>query len=340
MYKDIVIQYLASCFIPINITTTIEEWRTINYHNRLFNVEIIPDLSTYNQYNNLHDKRIPQLNFMYAKYSNKQLIPNPATMMTQFITGDMNTLFDIDIHNKPDNELFTFKSNGKIPNRYIRMLHDFYFNKSTIEEEKADINYWTYYVNKIPDESLKVLIVQSIDIMNVIQLKLTIHKAPNYYNEKDKWMELCNIPQQNTTYIQSIISRYQELIINGQITDPNYLYNYQLKNKIWFTGDRIISYPVKILLHKCKKYTSLHKNESIDNNPIGFVAKSEGGLSLYYHNKSPWAQLYLSYSIHNTCYGELVGHNIYYSNKNAPTEEFVILEEILKKEGAEYTIDI
>lgn len=37
---------------------------------------------------------------------------------------------------------------------------------------------------------------------------------------------------------------------------------------------------------------------------------------------------------------DMKGHNYYYSSRDIPTEEIVILEEALKKEGAEIKVDI
>lgn len=350
--KQTVIDYLAQIFRPISIKASIKEWKHINYKNRLFKVSLFPNYEDYSTLPNEYKYSSSCLTFDYSKDSNIFII-HPGCFLAEIITGNLQFTFmlhNANIHNLDENIELTFNTQGFIPNRFIRMLHDFYFKDSSLEEGNINKEYWSKFVNKLPDETLlKLTHLSYKSITKFFEIK--INKSPDYSTIKNDYIKQCNIDIEKTvSFIDEI--KYHFMDINDQdfrIIHEKQFFDHIVDNRIWFTGNGNMSYPVTIFSDQCKKYTSFYQdyqtykeyqeNKELSNSNCPYIPlfKCEGGLYLNY--LVPWKELYTKTNEFNFSWEwGIVGNNIYKSSYRINIEELILFEECLKHQGAEIEV--
>lgn len=353
--KQIVIDYLSQIFRPISIKASIKEWKHINYKNGLFNVCLFPSYEDQLKLPDEYKYSSSCLSFDYSKDSNI-FITHPGVFLAEVISGNLEFTFmlhNTNIHHIDENTELTFNTQGFIPNRFIRMLHDFHFKGSSLEEGNINKEYWSKFVNKLPDETLlKLTHLSYKSITKFFEIK--INKAPDYSNIKNNYIKQCNI---DTERIDSFTDKikYYFMDMNDQdfrIIQGKAFFDHIIDNRIWFTGNGNMSYPVTIFSDQCKKYTSFYQdyqtykehqeynkssNNSYLNIPYIPLFKCEGGLYLNY--LVPWKDLYTKMNEFNFSWEwGIVGNNIYKSSYRINIEELIIFEECLKHQGAEIEV--
>ena len=322
--KDIpklLINYMSQTFRPIRITAPIEEWRNLKYVNDLFSAQVdyLPNNNPYNiPYNIETLKMYPNFAFdsSFYFYPNKKFMMHPSTYLASIINETQEHNFYLDIYNDTLKEI-TFDTRGTIPNRWVRMLADFAFKISKIDEDSSvspeqNIEYWTTKISNIPEYCLTNMArfcVQMMDYSN--NITVNIKKAPVYMY--DEYKSLCRLDK-------FVPVRLSEIIIERNIT-----------NRIWGTYDGSCEPSTYIFFKKCANYYSLYCSEK---QPYYSLAAAEGGIYLAYYHNLPWSIIRPHLVSNANGYHDIRGHTNYSPRKDIPYEEIIVLYEILKKEGA------
>ena len=315
-------QFLTKSFTPISISAPAKEWKTLNYNNKLFIAEITPNKQYISHYTSEKLKENSGIIFtspyFHSIHTANKMVSQPAIFIARIIDEEFCSVFhSLDVYSKNDDDIITFNTKGRIPNRWIRMLHDFYFVNSSIEEGEISTEFWDKKIQSIPDIVLKSILNISKQMMNV-NMNIKVNKAPLYTKNETK----------NIDFFWSSKTKMSEDDINKSI-----------KNRIWKTENGSVSPAVRVFIERCKNYKSYYGGE------YSLLFAYEGGLEFSYFRDMPWFSIrsllesYSSYS--SNYYAEIRGHDNYSSSmKYVPTEEMVILEEALKKEGADITVKL
>ena len=293
-------EYLSKVFTPIKLTIKAEQWKQLNYKNKLFHVSSYPDDNMLNYVS--QDYR--GIKFNYALLNSFEFFNQPYILMAFLIAGNnyIRDFFKMDIFNSDNQILLSLDTEGKLPNRWIRMINDFAFNgKGEIQEGETNQEFWETHCKNLPVTALESLNTIAMKMMND-SYNITVIKSPDYSGKLDEKLD-------NTE-------------------------TEEIKNRIWYTKDCKFSKPVELFFKSTSKLYSYNLNE----NSFYPLAACEGGIFLSDYMKGPWHQYKrktMFISIYSRLYAEIKGQNKYGTNNDVSIEEIIILEEALKHAGAE-----
>jgi hypothetical protein len=310
-------EYLSNVYKPIKLTINVEQWRQLNYKNKIFSVFSYPNK---NQLSYMSNDYIG-IKFEHAFIKDKEFFKQPYIFMACLIAGYNYTkdFIKMDIFNENNQLNITLDTEGKLPNRWIRMINDFAFNgKGVIQEEEIQKDFWETKCKQIPLITLESFHVMSMKMMNEYH-DIKVCKSPDYSN----LLELLEMKEND---IKS------DFDIDININDEKSIE--EIKNRVWYTKDCKFSKPAEIFFKSTSRLYSYHLNK--DN--FHRLAAYEGGIYFRHYIKSPWYQYKRKCqftSIYSRMYAEIKGENIYGTNYDVSVEEIIILEETLKHSGAE-----
>lgn len=313
--SDLVTNYLACSFKPIRITASRDEWRRLEYQNPIFAVHVLCPSNT-------QIKSVPNVFFESHSQSSKKFMDHPLSYLSGILTNSDPPNFFLDLYGD-SNAQITLDTKGLIPNRWVRMLSDFGFIQSTIDEDSVIgsdqiMKYWSDIVHSIPDQILQNMTKMCVKIMESQFIKVAVLKAPPYK-----------------------LSEYQELLKNCTWLYGNRPagtdYKQLIEQQKWGTYDALSTPSTEIFYEKCRKYHSFY---DCNENPYRSLPAFEGGMILSYLHQLPWSQLRPNLVGSGNGYRDIRSHNEYYPRKDTTFEEIVVLIEVLKAEGAIYKVTI
>ncbi|VBB19016.1 hypothetical protein YASMINEVIRUS_1548, partial [Yasminevirus sp. GU-2018] len=342
--------FLADTFAPITLSAPVKEWRSLNYSNRLFSVSLSPEYSYYQKYPSGYKSVVPEISIRGKTFEHPGLFIGS-------VVGDVKTYFKlVDVDGNPvnvfteedENKIACIHTEGKTVERFVRMIKDFGMTLGEIsgtlpddpfcEEVEANKNEWLKIVESHPEKTLRNL-QTTADSMAVKCMSLTINKAPDYSKAKSEYYEIFSVkPPQ-----ESLVDQLKQIASAFDFDREDYDYrcvdqfgyeNSELKTKmfegqvndrVWYAKDMRLSYPVKIYIHRCSNYASYYNKVC-----FGALPKCEGGMSVCV--KSPWRK-----NMSDT-YTEIKGSKYMTSGRHFDYEEWVVAEEALKHQGAEFVV--
>lgn len=305
MNRMTIVSLLSHIFAPISITAPNSEWKNLKYSNRMFDVK----------YNSSDAYLSFSYNDLYQTANDK--ISTSSMMFRSIITDESHRTFKLDFHN--ENEL-TLHINGQIPERWIRMMHDFHFTNSRLEHHPISTKFWEEKTKNIPEQTL-VQLVEKFEQYNFHHfhqktplMKLKVIKAPAYNYRSD------------VKYSNYILTQ-DSFFGNPKFTTTN---KENIEKSLWWrewkTWNGNFSPAVSIFAENCKKYRSFY-GETISN-----LYKAEGGIKMSYLFNMKQYLMFNPTSMEIINKNYLRNENDYCSNE-CNLEEMIVLEEAMKKEG-------
>jgi len=305
--RKALISYLIEELKPIRITTTYKHWKNLNYNNHLFSIK-----SNTKRYDWIKNKHL-DITFNYN--SNFDYSPNKFLYETSIVK--LSELIDIDIIGKREIEIYepnpygseykkikdlpmindnheiSLDSLGRIPSRWLKMIHDFsglsfkIDNNSSLKMDQFELNIEDK-INRIKDDTL---------IKNFIKYAFNRRLYMIFIDEKSKWRTYA-IQDGNDDYlIPDIVKKVYENAKNCYSLYPD------------------------LIKEKKDRYLPIDSFEG------GIKMEYFEELAQY-----KLFQSMLSSEFHNI-FGYLEGCNHYASGFNIPLEDVVIFGELLKKNG-------
>lgn len=299
--------YLARTFYPVNVMINVKNLNNLEYKNRLFSISYNSEFKEIFYISPLTDYN--------HKYSKINLLNTPESFIKQII--DNNNKNHIGV--KFVDDKIIFNTCGIIPLRHLDMIADFTdsdikYNKPNFFEIKLQEEYYLNKIINLPDYML-FDIYKYAEYLSVKQygFRIQVLKAPEY-SVSDEFLQ------------KYYVNSFRCPILHEDAIK-------KIINRTWHSGDGDMSSPsTKIFFKKSRQYNSLNK--------IGYdvLFSSSGGINMSYCSELPWFDLKLKLGDRQTYY-DLSGQDMY-SSREISTTELVILEEILKKEKAEFISDV
>ena len=315
--KQALTSYLIEQLRPIRATTTIKNWKKLNYNNPLFSVK----------YN---------VNEVYLKILNKESLQNYNSLTFNFranfnqisglayyqtpIVNIAELLFNkFSIHNhskinglinfdkkciNDDNNDATFDSLGIIPCRWIKMMADFSGIPFKLDNNSSILN--NEFESKIED---KIKSIKDDDLLkNIVR------------NSLQKQRYFIQVENKDDSY---------DNIDNWYTRDSGtYLFNKR---------DDCLSLSAKKVFEDAKSCYSLYPNLTEKRERYSSLPASEGGINMSYFTEFAHFELMNTISFKKINYTDVTGVSTYQSNcKDVPFEEIIIFGELLKRNGIKF----
>jgi hypothetical protein len=315
IYHKAVASFLTRTFYPVTVSF---EYMPVNYSNLLFSVSYLKNSSQYSD-NNCENGYITfdsALNkYHKSRYVSNNKLNTPESFIKYMLDKPKShTTFEL---TKKNNKCI-FNTNGNIPLRYIDMINDFSPNKFKYDTpSQLDIK---LYETQLYEE--KIALIND----NIL---FDIYQYAKYLSEKDRIFKI-NVTKAPLYHFDSdFLKKYN--YDTYRHTETNRSIQQSLKTRTWISSDCDFSTPAtKLFFNRSRELKSLHN--------IGYrmLFSSSGGINFSYVKSLPWFQLKQKMGDTQNEY-DISGTNTYYSNSdNIGITEFVILGEVLEKEGAEY----
>jgi hypothetical protein len=338
--RDETAQFLSEVYRPVTLIVSAGQIKKLRCENKLFKV------FTYRAFNS-KTKCASSLHFNFCdKMHMLSLFFGElfGILKSELLIVDVNGN-EIDLENTDDSKQVYVRSNGTVPRRFMCMIHDFSGMQDCIfVDEYENKKIWREGINKISFDHLERLksMTNNEHIWD-LSVHLNIKQAPDYSNCKEEYSKL--MPELETnidTDISRIDKYYFENNEKSELIDEFRSYDYSIQNRIWYIG-RFISAPVKIFIDKCKTYVSYDYkqpvaiicNETTDkktsNNKTDNDKYSPPWNKYISKTRSSWCIHPPHYPFDSICGTELS------TSVNFDFEEFVVLEEALKHQGAEFS---
>jgi hypothetical protein len=318
-YQKAFASFLARTYYPVNVSF---KSVPIAYSNPLFSVSHKINSSYTDNKNKLgyinFDLAINKYN--KSKYVNNNKVNTPESFI-KFMVDKPKQYTGFQLTNKDkNNNIVEFNTNGLIPLRYLDMLNDFSLHKfNYVKPTELDFK---IYECELYEE--KIAYINN-------EILYDIYQYAKYLSEKEKIMKIEIINAPNYPIDTSFIKKYLDKSFRMEETE-DYLHE-NIIERVWKSGDGDFSSPsTKIFFNRSEEYKSLCN--------IGYskLFSSSGGIDFSYVSQLPWFQLKRKMGDYQQYYDNK-GHDVYWSNSdNIGITEFIILSEILAKEGAEYML--
>jgi hypothetical protein len=316
--KQALSSYLIEQLRPIRATTTIKNWKKLNYNNPLFSVKY--DVSHY--YLKVLDKESLQkynaLSFEFRRNFNEittiRYYQPPIVNITELLFSNfsiynhsrINGLINCDKNciNDDDNEA-TFDSLGKIPSRWVKMMADFSGISFKLDNNSSVLNseFESSIEDKIKsikdDNLMKNIIIQSLQKQRYF---IEVENKDDKYDNIDNWY-----------------------------TRDRGHYSFSEK-------DKCLSLSAKKVFEDAKNCYSLYPELMKEKKSRYYsLPSSEGGIDMGYFREFAHFKLMNTIPFMAKNYTDVCGTSLYQSDcKDVPFEEIIILGELLKKNGIKF----
>jgi|688.fasta_scaffold350302_2 hypothetical protein len=330
--KQALTSYLIEQLKPIRATTTIKNWKKINYNNPLFSVKY--DVNDYylkilkkdslQKYNNLsfefrrNFSQITQLTYYQTPIINiTDLLFNKFSIYNQ---ARIDGLIDYDKKciNDDDNEA-TFDSLGTMPSRWIKMMADFSGISFKLDNNSSILK--NEFESRIED---KIKSIKDDDLMR----NIIIHSL-----QKQQYF----IKVENNEFESKIEDKIKS-IKDGKYDDIDNWYTRDRGHYSFSEQDKCLSLSAKKVFEDAKNCYSLYP-ELMDKKKSRYYSlpSSEGGIDMRYFREFAHFKLMNTMPFMAKNYTDVCGISSYQSDcKDVPFEEIIILGELLKRNDIKF----
>lgn len=221
--------------------------------------------------------------------------------------------------------IISFNTNGSIPFRNMQMLSDFCGYPVTIDTDQDYVEHENRWINKcrnFSDEELANMIKHADNISRKsLSVSVFVKMSPNYI-EYDYMLK--NVAPKR----MPVDLKYDREMLH---------------KRIWISGDGDFSSPAtKIFFKRSAGYSSLQPPfpHFLSRSSYRYIFSASGGIDFSYCKQLPWFKLLDSVSIIG--HHDVGGFNSYRNTRfnNVTPTELLIFTEILRKEGAVFSVNV